>query len=117
MSEQELEHVDFEFDLNQELSTPQKVLIPQRLMDVESDEELTPEEKEVRSRTVAKIKSLLSKSSVKSMEQSVDAEQVDFTELDNALQHQKRFMSVPRALATEASIKRKQVIAKAMSEC
>lgn len=48
--------------------------------------------------------------SVKSMEQSVDAEQVDFTELDNALQHQKRFMSVPRALATEASIKRKQVI-------
>lgn len=45
-----------------QLSTPQKVLIPQRLMDVESDEELTPEEKEVRSRTVAKIKSLLSKS-------------------------------------------------------
>ncbi|CAM4583514.1 unnamed protein product [Leuciscus chuanchicus] len=112
MSEQELEHVDFEFDLTQELSTPQKVPIPKRLMDVESDEELTPEEKEVRSRTVAKIKSLLSKSSSKSM----DAEQIDFTELDNALHHQERIMSVPRALATEASIKRKQVIAKAMSE-
>ncbi|KAK7160112.1 hypothetical protein R3I93_007922 [Phoxinus phoxinus] len=117
MSEQELEHVDFEFDLTQELSTPQKVPIPKRLMDVESDEELTPEEKEVRSRTVAKIKSLLSKSSVKSTGQSVDAEQVDFTELDNALQHQERIMSVPRALATEASIKRKRIIAKAMSEC
>ncbi|XDV28704.1 hypothetical protein PO909_031924 [Leuciscus waleckii] len=112
MSEQELEHVDFEFDLTQELSTPQKVPIPKRLMDVESDEELTPEEKEVRSRTVAKIKSLLSKSSSKSM----DAEQIDFTELDNALHHQERIMSVPRALASEASIKRKQVIAKAMSE-
>ncbi|KAK7152237.1 hypothetical protein R3I94_008534 [Phoxinus phoxinus] len=117
MSEQELEHVDFEFDLTQELSTPQKVPIPKRLMDVESDEELTPEEKEVRSRTVAKIKSLLSKSSVKSTGQSVDAEQVDFTELDNALQHQERIMSVPRALATEASIKRKRIIAKALSEC
>ncbi|XP_077050595.1 pleckstrin homology domain-containing family A member 7 isoform X11 [Siphateles boraxobius] len=117
MSEQELEHVDFEFDLTQELSTPQKVPIPKRLMDVESDEELTPEEKEVRSRTVAKIKSLLSKPSVKSVGQSVDAEQIDFTELDNALQHQERIMSVPRALAREASIKRKQVIAKAMSEC
>ncbi|XP_039539837.1 pleckstrin homology domain-containing family A member 7 isoform X10 [Pimephales promelas] len=115
MSEQELEHVDFEFDLTQELSTPQKVPIPKRLMDVESDEELTPEEKEVRSRTVAKIKSLLSKSSGTSMGQS-DAEQIDFSELDNALQHQERIMSVPRALATEASIKRKQVIAKAMSE-
>ncbi|XP_056111996.1 pleckstrin homology domain-containing family A member 7 isoform X6 [Rhinichthys klamathensis goyatoka] len=116
MSERELEHVDFEFDLTQELSTPQKVPIPKRLMDVESDEELTPEEKEVRSRTVAKIKSLLSKSSGKSTGQSVDAEQIDFTELDNALQRQERIMSVPRALATEASIKRKQVIAKAMSE-
>lgn len=40
----------------------------------------------------------------------MDAEQTDFTELDNALHHQERIMSVPRALATEASIKRKQVI-------
>ncbi|XP_067246655.1 pleckstrin homology domain-containing family A member 7 isoform X4 [Chanodichthys erythropterus] len=117
MSEPELETVDFEFDLTRELSTPQKVLIPKRLMDVESDEDLTPEDKEARSRTVAKIKSLLSKSSGKFMPQSVDAEQVDFTELDSALRQQERIMSVPRALATEASIKRKQVTAKAMSEC
>ncbi|XP_048023930.1 pleckstrin homology domain-containing family A member 7 isoform X9 [Megalobrama amblycephala] len=117
MSEQELETVDFEFDLTRELSTPQKVLIPKRLMDVESDEDLTPEDKEARSRTVAKIKSLLSKSSGKFMPQSVDAEQIDFSELDSALRQQERIMSVPRALATEASIKRKQVTAKAMSEC
>lgn len=43
------------------------------------------------------------------MPQSVDAEQIDFTELDSALQQQERIMSVPRALATEAFIKRKQV--------
>ncbi|XP_067275109.1 pleckstrin homology domain-containing family A member 7 isoform X3 [Pseudorasbora parva] len=117
MSEEELESVDFEYDLTRELSRPQKVPIPKRLMDVESDEDLTPEEMEVRSRTVAKIKSLLSKSSVKSMPQSVDEEPVDFTELEDALQQQERIMSVPRALATEASIKRRQVTAKAMSEC
>lgn len=45
-----------------QLSTPQKVSIPERLMDVESEEELSPEEKETRSHTIAKIKSLLSKS-------------------------------------------------------
>ncbi|XP_051725885.1 pleckstrin homology domain-containing family A member 7 isoform X12 [Ctenopharyngodon idella] len=117
MSEQELETVDFEFDLTRELSTPQKVPIPKRLMEVESDEDLTPEEKEARSRTVSKIKSLLSKSSGKFMPQSVDAEQIDFTELDSALQQQERIMSVPRALATEAFIKRKQVTANAMSDC
>uniref|UniRef100_A0A671S3G8 Pleckstrin homology domain-containing family A member 7-like n=1 Tax=Sinocyclocheilus anshuiensis TaxID=1608454 RepID=A0A671S3G8_9TELE len=113
MNAQELEPVNFEFDLTRELCTPQKVSIPERLMDVELDEDLSPEEKETRSRTVAKIKSLLSKSSVKSM----DAEQTDFSELDEELQQQERIMSVHRALATEASIKRKQITAKAMSEC
>ncbi|XP_059420866.1 pleckstrin homology domain-containing family A member 7-like isoform X3 [Carassius carassius] len=110
--ELDLEPVDFEFDLTRELSTPQKVSIPERLMDVESDEELSPEEKETRSRTVVKIKSLLSKSSVRSM----DAEQLDFSELDKELQQQERIMGVQRALATEASTKRKQVTAKDMSE-
>ncbi|KTG01566.1 hypothetical protein cypCar_00014251 [Cyprinus carpio] len=79
------------------LSTPQKVSIPERLMDVESEEELSPEEKETRSHTIAKIKSLLSKSSVRSME----AEQIDFSELDKELQQQERITSVHRALATE----------------
>ncbi|XP_073707156.1 pleckstrin homology domain-containing family A member 7 isoform X2 [Garra rufa] len=110
----ELEPVDFEFDLTRELSMPRKVRIPERLMDVESDEDLSPEEKETRSRTVAKIKSLLSKSSTS---QSMDAEQVDFSELDKEQEQQERIMSIHRALAREASIKRKQVTAKAMSEC
>ncbi|XP_050990982.1 pleckstrin homology domain-containing family A member 7 isoform X6 [Labeo rohita] len=108
------EPVDFEFDLTRELSTPRKVRIPERLMDVESDEDLSPEERETRSRTVAKIKSLLSKSS---MPQSMDSQQIDFSELDQELEQQERIMSVHRALAREASIKRKQVTAKAMSEC
>ncbi|XP_059362348.1 pleckstrin homology domain-containing family A member 7 isoform X3 [Carassius carassius] len=105
--EPEPEPVNFEFDLTRELCMPQKVSIPERLMDVESDEDLSPEEKETRSRTVAKIKSLLSKSSGKSMD----------AELDEELQQQERIMGVHRALAREASIKRKQVTARAMSEC
>uniref|UniRef100_A0A8C2D8M7 Pleckstrin homology domain containing, family A member 7a n=1 Tax=Cyprinus carpio TaxID=7962 RepID=A0A8C2D8M7_CYPCA len=111
--EPEVEPVNFDFDLTRELCTPQKVSIPERLMDVELDEDLSPEEKETRSRTVAKIKSLLSKSSGNSM----DVEHTDFSELDEEQQQQERIMSIHRALATEASIKRKQVTAKAMSEC
>uniref|UniRef100_A0A673HU61 Pleckstrin homology domain-containing family A member 7-like n=1 Tax=Sinocyclocheilus rhinocerous TaxID=307959 RepID=A0A673HU61_9TELE len=111
MNAQELEPVNFEFDLTRELCTPQKVSIPERLMDVALDEDLSPKEKETRSRTVAKIKSLLSKSSVKSM----DAEQTNFSELDEELQQQERIMSVHRALATEASIKRKQITGETLS--
>ncbi|XP_057203487.1 pleckstrin homology domain-containing family A member 7 isoform X2 [Triplophysa rosa] len=111
MKEDDLDPVDFEFDIIREISTPQKVPIPKRLMDMDLDEDLSQEEKEARSRNVAKIKSLLARSSVK----SVDGEQVDFSDLDHALQQQERIMSVPLALASEASIKRKQVTAKAMS--
>lgn len=45
-----------------QLSTPQKVPIPKRLMDMDMDEDLSQEEKEARSRNVAKIKSLLARS-------------------------------------------------------
>uniref|UniRef100_A0A9J8D3Q0 Pleckstrin homology domain containing, family A member 7a n=1 Tax=Cyprinus carpio carpio TaxID=630221 RepID=A0A9J8D3Q0_CYPCA len=100
--EPEVEPVNFDFDLTRELCTPQKVSIPERLMDVELDEDLSPEEKETRSRTVAKIKSLLSKCCL-------------LFELDEEQQQQERIMSIHRALATEASIKRKQVTGETLS--
>ncbi|XP_051581024.1 pleckstrin homology domain-containing family A member 7-like isoform X3 [Myxocyprinus asiaticus] len=116
MKEQDMEPVDFELDLTRELSTPQKVPIPKRLPDIESDEDLSPEEKEARSQNVAKIKGLLSRSSVKSMAEPADMEQLDFSELDNVLQQQERIMSMPLALASEASIRRKQFAARARPE-
>uniref|UniRef100_A0A8C2D865 Pleckstrin homology domain containing, family A member 7a n=1 Tax=Cyprinus carpio TaxID=7962 RepID=A0A8C2D865_CYPCA len=105
--EPEVEPVNFDFDLTRELCTPQKVSIPERLMDVELDEDLSPEEKETRSRTVAKIKSLLSKSRY--------GGKIRLIELDEEQQQQERIMSIHRALATEASIKRKQVTGETLS--
>ncbi|XP_052008092.1 pleckstrin homology domain-containing family A member 7-like isoform X2 [Xyrauchen texanus] len=116
INEQDMEPVDFELDLTRELSTPQKVPIPKRLPNMESDEDLSPEEKEARSQNVAKIKGLLSRSSVKSMAEPADMEQLDFTELDNALQQQERIMNMPLALASEASIRRKQIAARTRAE-
>uniref|UniRef100_A0A8C2H7C2 Pleckstrin homology domain containing, family A member 7a n=1 Tax=Cyprinus carpio TaxID=7962 RepID=A0A8C2H7C2_CYPCA len=118
--EPEVEPVNFDFDLTRELCTPQKVSIPERLMDVELDEDLSPEEKETRSRTVAKIKSLLSKSRCCLLlwhfsGNSMDVEHTDFSELDEEQQQQERIMSIHRALATEASIKRKQVTGETLS--
>lgn len=43
---------------------------------------------------------------------SMDAEKIDFSELD---EEQERIMSIHRALATEASIKRKQVTGETLS--
>jgi len=45
-----------------QLSTPQKVLIPERYVDSEPEEPLSPQEVEERHRKVERIKSILAKS-------------------------------------------------------
>ena len=45
-----------------QLSTPQKVLIPERYVDSEPEETLSPQEVEERHRKVERIKSILAKS-------------------------------------------------------
>ncbi|KAG5273203.1 hypothetical protein AALO_G00148800 [Alosa alosa] len=102
MREQDLEPVDFEFDISRELATPQKVLIPKRYVELELEESLTSEEMEARDLKAEKIKNLLAKSS---------GQTVDTTELDSALQQKERIVGIPRALASEASIRIKQAAA------
>ncbi|KAI4830925.1 hypothetical protein KUCAC02_002526, partial [Chaenocephalus aceratus] len=109
--EVDLEPLDYDLDLNKELSKPQKVLIPERYVDSEPEEPLSPQELEDRYRKVERIKSILAKSSVHNLAPAgtVDKPGVGLVALDSALQEQERIITMSYALASEASLKSKLV--------
>ncbi|XP_067352477.1 pleckstrin homology domain-containing family A member 7 isoform X6 [Channa argus] len=109
--EADLEALDYDLDLNKELSKPQKVLIPERYVDSEPEEPLSPQEVEERYRKVERIKTILAKSSVQNLTPAVSVEKpdVELVALDSALQEQERIITMSYALASEASLKSKLV--------
>ncbi|XP_037621955.1 pleckstrin homology domain-containing family A member 7-like isoform X8 [Sebastes umbrosus] len=111
--EADVEPLDYDLDISRELSKPRKVPIPERYVESDPDEPLSPEELEERSRRAERIKNLLAKSSFQNIQPSAS---LDFGELDSALQQQERIMNVSHALASEASRKSKLVAAKAAAE-
>ncbi|KAM4734365.1 pleckstrin homology domain-containing family A member 7-like isoform 3-T3 [Anableps anableps] len=113
VQEADLEPLDYDLDISRELSKPDKVLIPERYVELDPEEPLSPEELEERSRRAERIKNLLTKSSVQNIQPSAS---LDFNELDSAMEEQERIMSVSYALASEASRKSKLVAAKAASQ-
>ncbi|XP_041854138.1 pleckstrin homology domain-containing family A member 7-like isoform X10 [Melanotaenia boesemani] len=106
IQEVDVEPFDYDLDISRELSKPKKVPIPERYVESDPEEPLSPEELEERSRRAERIKNLLAKSSVQNIQSSAA---LDFSELDSALQQQERIMSVSHALASEASRKSKLV--------
>ncbi|XP_059206771.1 pleckstrin homology domain-containing family A member 7 isoform X2 [Centropristis striata] len=115
--EPDLEPLEYDLDLNKELSKPQKVLIPERYVDSEPEEPLSPQEVEDRHRKVERIKSILAKSSVQNLAPTVtvDKPEVGLVALDSALQEQERIITMSYTLASEASLKSKLVTAQAIS--
>uniref|UniRef100_A0A8C5CJF2 Pleckstrin homology domain containing, family A member 7a n=1 Tax=Gadus morhua TaxID=8049 RepID=A0A8C5CJF2_GADMO len=111
--EMDLEPVDYDLDLSRELSRPPKVPIPERYVESDPDEPQSREELEKRSQRAQRIRTLLAKSSVHSLQPalgpSLDFTPLDFSELDSVLQQQERIMSVSQKLASEASRKSKLV--------
>uniref|UniRef100_A0A8C7XBD9 Pleckstrin homology domain containing, family A member 7b n=1 Tax=Oryzias sinensis TaxID=183150 RepID=A0A8C7XBD9_9TELE len=115
--EADLEPLDYELDLSKELSKPQKVLIPERYVDSEPEEPLSPQEVEERHKKVERIKSLLAKSSMQNIAPAVSADKPEEEQvtLDSALEEQERLITMSYALASEASLKSKLVAAQASS--
>ncbi|CAK6954504.1 pleckstrin homology domain-containing family A member 7-like isoform X1 [Scomber scombrus] len=111
--EVDVEPLDYDLDISRELSKPRKVPIPERYVESDPEEPLSPEELEERSRRTERIKNLLAKSSVHNMQPSAP---MDFSELESALQQQEKIMTVSHALASEASRKSKRVAAKAAAQ-
>ncbi|XP_043981238.1 pleckstrin homology domain-containing family A member 7 isoform X10 [Gambusia affinis] len=106
VQEADLEPLDYDLDISRELSKPDKVVIPERYVESDPEEPLSPEELEERCRRAERIKNLLTRSSVQNIQPSASLE---FNELDSAMEEQQRIMSVSYALASEASRKSKLV--------
>ncbi|XP_059573390.1 pleckstrin homology domain-containing family A member 6 isoform X3 [Alligator mississippiensis] len=109
----ELEPQHYDVDINKEvsapafastqLSTPDKVLIPERYIELEPDAPLSPEEMKEKQKKVERIKTLIAKSSMQNViplsEGEVDAPQ----DTETQLQEQEKRIEISCALAAEAS--------------
>ncbi|NXW79324.1 PKHA6 protein, partial [Hirundo rustica] len=99
----ELEPQHYDVDISKELSTPDKVLIPERYVELEPESPLSPEEMKEKQKKVERIKTLIAKSSLQNViplgEGEVDAPQ----DPEVQLQEQEKRIEISCALAAEAS--------------
>ncbi|XP_077742917.1 pleckstrin homology domain-containing family A member 6 isoform X6 [Canis aureus] len=100
----ELEPQHYDVDINKELSTPDKVLIPERYIDLEPDTPLSPEELKEKQKKVERIKTLIAKSSMQNVVPIGEGDLVDVPQdSESQLQEQEKRIEISCALATEAS--------------
>ncbi|XP_039083381.1 pleckstrin homology domain-containing family A member 6 isoform X4 [Hyaena hyaena] len=100
----ELEPQHYDVDINKELSTPDKVLIPERYIDLEPDTPLSPEELKEKQKKVERIKTLIAKSSMQNVVPIGEGDLVDMPQdSESQLQEQEKRIEISCALATEAS--------------
>ncbi|XP_059852238.1 pleckstrin homology domain-containing family A member 6 isoform X7 [Delphinus delphis] len=100
----ELEPQHYDVDISKELSTPDKVLIPERYIDLEPDTPLSPEELKEKQKKVERIKTLIAKSSMQNVVPIGEGDLVDVPQdSESQLQEQEKRIEISCALATEAS--------------
>ncbi|XP_039768706.1 pleckstrin homology domain-containing family A member 6 isoform X7 [Ornithorhynchus anatinus] len=100
----ELEPQHYDVDINKELSTPDKVLIPERYIELEPDTPLSPEEEKEKQKKVERIKTLIAKSSMQNVVPASEGESVDVPQdSESQLQEQEKRIEISCTLATEAS--------------
>ncbi|XP_074178234.1 pleckstrin homology domain-containing family A member 6 isoform X15 [Rhinolophus sinicus] len=100
----ELEPQHYDVDISKELSTPDKVLIPERYIDLEPDTPLSPEELKEKQKKVERIKTLIAKSSMQNVVPVGEGDLVDVPQdSESQLQEQEKRIEISCALATEAS--------------
>ncbi|XP_070122555.1 pleckstrin homology domain-containing family A member 6 isoform X18 [Equus przewalskii] len=113
----ELEPQHYEVDINKELSTPDKVLIPERYIDLEPDTPLSPEELKEKQKKVERIKTLIAKSSMQNVVPIGEGDLVDVPQdSESQLQEQEKRIEISCALATEASRRGRMLSVQALAE-
>ncbi|NXQ13675.1 PKHA7 protein, partial [Peucedramus taeniatus] len=109
VTETDLEPQDYDLDISRELSKPEKVVIPERYVELEPEEPLSTEELAARQRKAEKIKNILTKSSMHNLQPTVAQDKQNSIDLDSQLQEQERIITISYALASEASQRSKEV--------
>nr|XP_033773652.1 pleckstrin homology domain-containing family A member 6 isoform X7 [Geotrypetes seraphini] len=99
----ELEPQHYHVDISKELCTPDKVVIPERYVEMEPENPLSPEELKEKQKKVERIKTLIAKSSLQNMVPASDREPDEPADPESQLQEQEKRIALSCALATEAS--------------
>ncbi|XP_064029587.1 pleckstrin homology domain-containing family A member 6 isoform X3 [Pogoniulus pusillus] len=99
----ELEPQHYDVDISKELSTPDKVLIPERYVELEPDTPLSPEEMKEKQKKVERIKTLIAKSSLQNVVPLGEGEVDTPQDPESQLQEQEKRIEISCALAAEAS--------------
>ncbi|XP_068773979.1 pleckstrin homology domain-containing family A member 6 isoform X2 [Struthio camelus] len=99
----ELEPQHYDVDIHKELSTPDKVLIPERYIELEPDTPLSPEEMKEKQKKVERIKTLIAKSSLQNVVPLSEGEVDTPQDPETQLQEQEKRIEISCALAAEAS--------------
>ncbi|XP_077035978.1 pleckstrin homology domain-containing family A member 7 isoform X10 [Agelaius phoeniceus] len=115
VTETDLEPQDYDLDICRELSKPEKVVIPERYVELEPEEPLSTEELAARQRKAEKIKNILTKSSMHNLQPTVAQDKHNSIDLDSQLQEQERIITISYALASEASQRSKEVAAQQLT--
>nr|XP_020858628.1 pleckstrin homology domain-containing family A member 6 isoform X9 [Phascolarctos cinereus] len=100
----ELEPQHYDVDITKELSTPDKVFIPERYIELEPETPLSPEEIKEKQKKVERIKTLIAKSSMQNVVPMGEGDSVDAPQdPESQLQEQEKRIEISCTLATEAS--------------
>ncbi|XP_056591259.1 pleckstrin homology domain-containing family A member 6 isoform X6 [Triplophysa dalaica] len=97
----EPEHYDLNIGI--ELSTPEKVLIPERYLEMEPNTPLSPEELQEKQKKVERIKTLIAKSSMQNVVPVLDGPVEGPSNSEHQLHEQEKRIEISCTLAAEAS--------------
>ncbi|XP_034023310.1 pleckstrin homology domain-containing family A member 6 [Thalassophryne amazonica] len=95
----------YDLNISKGLMTPDKVVIPERYLDVEDDTPLSPEEQQEKQKKLERIKTLIAKSNLQNMVPLLDGPTEGGAHISSQqqLQEQEKRIEISCALAAEAS--------------
>ncbi|XP_061689226.1 pleckstrin homology domain-containing family A member 6 isoform X3 [Syngnathoides biaculeatus] len=101
----QVEPEHFDLDINKELMAPEKVVIPDRYLNIEDNTPLSPEEQKEKQKKLERIKTLIAKSNLQNVVPVLDgpAEGGASVNSQKQLQEQEKRIEISCALAAEAS--------------
>ncbi|XP_071351549.1 pleckstrin homology domain-containing family A member 5-like isoform X9 [Trachinotus anak] len=103
------------FNVDRELSVPDKVLIPERYVESDPEEALSPEQEADKQRKVDRIKALIAKNSMQNVLPSMALSPEEETEEEVTVQEKEKMINISYELAAEASKRSKLVAVKSLS--
>ncbi|XP_046730656.1 pleckstrin homology domain-containing family A member 6 isoform X7 [Silurus meridionalis] len=99
----QMETENYDLDISRELNAPDKVLIPERYVEIEPTTPLSPEEEREKQKKVERIKTLIAKSNLQNVVPVLDGPTEAQVNPEQKLHEQEKRIEISCALAAEAS--------------